>query len=103
MSTQINFVDFLKEMNTEDSWDRLASQYRQAKHEAEMACNRLEEIKTKLIGLMAGDKREGNGVKVVRQECKGNVDYKRVPELLNVDLDKYRKPSYHKFVVTCIN
>lgn len=103
MSTQVNFVEFLKELNTVETWDSLADQYKHAKRELEQAETLLESIKTKLISLMNGDKREGNGLKIVRQECKGNVDYKRVPELLGVDLDEYRKPSYHKFVVTCIN
>lgn len=99
----VNFVDFLKELNTVETWDSLADQYRKAKHDADRALAHLEEVKTKLIGLMYGDKREGNGLRIVRQECKGSVDYKRIPELWSVDLDDYRKPSYHKFVVTCIN
>ncbi|MGD8305127.1 MAG: YqaJ viral recombinase family protein [Ignavibacteria bacterium] len=34
------------------------------------------------------------------QETKGSIDYKSIPEIQNIDLDQYRKPSYTKYVMT---
>lgn len=34
---------------------------------------------------------KGAGVRICRMVSKGNVDYKAIPELKNVDLKKYRK------------
>lgn len=37
-----------------------------------------------------------NGFNIKWVEIKGNVDYKKIPELQNINLDLYRKPSYRR-------
>ena len=52
---------------------------------------REEVIREQLISMCANQDGYGNGVAVKRVERKGNVDYSKIPELSNVDLDLYRK------------
>ena len=47
--------------------------------------------RTQLIESCEGKSMKGGGVTIQRQERKGNVDYKAIPELEGVDLEKYRK------------
>ncbi len=42
------------------------------------------------------------GLKITRSIRKGNVDYKSVPELKGVDLEKYRKNNIETFTVTAL-
>ena len=52
---------------------------------------KLENLKTMII-LKCGNKSvKAGGIVCCRQERKGNVDYKSIPELQGVDLEKYRK------------
>ena len=45
----------------------------------------------KLLGQSV--KIEGAGISIERIERKGSIDYSAVPELKNIDLEKYRKPT----------
>ena len=50
-----------------------------------------DKLKDKLLKLSAGRNVKGFGVSVCFFDKKGAVDYKKIPELRNIDLDKYRK------------
>ena len=49
-----------------------------------------DEAKAQLVGLAAHAKEQGGGVTVNRFWKRGAIDYKRVPELKGVDLERYR-------------
>lgn len=53
--------------------------------EKEKAC------KEQLIALSDGVSCKGNGVKITKYFRQGTIDYKSIPELKDVDLDKYKK------------
>ena len=57
---------------------------------AEHAAEVLEASRQALVALTQHPREQGAGVTVLRFWKAGNVDYKRVPQLQGVDLDRYR-------------
>jgi putative phage-type endonuclease len=52
-----------------------------------------DKLRKELIALSNGRNCKGAGVKISSSIRKGNVDYKSIPVLENIDLEKYRKPK----------
>lgn len=52
-----------------------------------------EEIKKELIAMANGQNSRGAGVQLTKCVRRGNVDYGKIPELQNVDLEAYRKKT----------
>lgn len=77
----------------DDPWHYAAKRFLEAKRAAEKAAEEAETLRKELIELAEGDKVRGAGVTVVKSERIGNVNYKAIPELKGVDLDKYRGKS----------
>ena len=82
----------------DDAWLLITEQYKAANavlKEAEEVYKKAEaeeaRLKQALICMSGGFNTEGNGIKLTRIVTKGRVDYKAIPELENVDLEKYRK------------
>lgn len=68
---------------------------------------RLREIKDQvkqnrnhLIGMCCNQSSRGGGIRILRMVEKGRVDYSRIPELKNVNLDQYRKAPIEKWKIT---
>lgn len=59
------------------------------------------ELREKIIGQMKYNSIRSNGVVITKITKKGSIDYNRIPDLEDMDLELYRKPSssYHKFTV----
>ncbi|MBU0752971.1 MAG: DUF1071 domain-containing protein [Gammaproteobacteria bacterium] len=76
---------------TDPAWQLAAGLYLQAKQEADKAAEALEKARERLVGLASHASENGDGVTVTRFWKQGSVDYKKVPELKGVDLDRYRK------------
>lgn len=55
--------------------------------------DKIKAMAEKLLTDFNALKIEGCGVKIEHQERKGSVDYSAIPELKNVDLEKFRKPG----------
>lgn len=73
--------------------------YSDLSQEIEFLNEKLEAVRKEIIDAAVTngkEKYECFGFKIVKQERKGNIDYKKVPELQGVDLEKYRgkKISY---------
>lgn len=84
-----------------DDFRMAAALYRSLKTEADAIAGKLEEARQALIaGMTSEDVTEFNGVTVTKVVSKGGVDYKKVPELQGVNLDKYRKPDTTSYRVT---
>ena len=73
----------------DSTWAQAAAAYASAKQEAEAAADGLNLARTALVALVVHPREQGAGVAVTRYWKAGNVDYKRVPALKGVDLDKY--------------
>lgn len=63
----------------------------------------LEQLKKnnrqKIIELCQGNNCQGFGVKVLKKNISGRVDYSQIPELQNVDLNKYKKKPLESWVI----
>lgn len=87
-------------IRTDPDWEQAAAIFLRLKFEADQAASRLDEAKTRLIGLAAHSSEKGGGVQVTRYWKAGSVDYKKLPQLAGVDLEKYRAPSREEVRVT---
>lgn len=74
-------------------WEELAIRWRDA-NRARLEAEKEEDAVRKLLIEAAGDKScRGGGIKVTRFSKAGNIDYKSIPNLKDIDLEKYRKPD----------
>lgn len=80
-----------RDMTLSASWNASALGYKTTCEEIK----RLEEIKEnyrkELINLCGDESGFGNGIKVMKKNVKGRVNYEAISELKNIDLEKYRK------------
>jgi hypothetical protein len=60
-----------------------------------------EELRKELIFLSGESNSKGAGISLCQVVRKGSVDYSKIPELKEVDLDKYRKDSISSWRITC--
>lgn len=61
---------------------------------------RKEDLKNQLINMYEGENCEGEGIKLSKVVSKGTVDYKSIPELVGIDLEKYRKKPTEYWKIT---
>lgn len=81
-------IEFQKKALIEElseRWYKFSSQLKEAK-------KLVEQVEDEIIKT-CGHEYEGCGLRVLEVERKGSVDYTAIPELKNIDLDQYRKPS----------
>src|SRR5208282_4965781 len=83
-------------------WQVVAELYVAAKYRADEIALIVEETKTKLIALAKHNRESGCGVIVTRYWKAGNIDYKRVPQLVGVDLELYRGKAKEEVRVTVV-
>ena len=77
-----------------------ATEYARLKAEADVAGERLDAAKARLIALAVHNSESGAGVTVTRYWKRGSVDYKKVPQLAWVDLKQYRGRDREEVRVT---
>jgi putative phage-type endonuclease len=76
----------------DSEWLSAAAAYLKLKRASDELSAKTDAAKSRLVGLASHAKEQGGGVTVTRYWKRGGVDYKRIPELENVDLEKYRGP-----------
>lgn len=82
------------------AWAQAAAEYVRLKASAEAVAAELEAAKGRLVALAEHTSEQGCGVTVTRFLKAGSVDYKKVPELAGVDLDRYRGAAREEVRVT---
>jgi putative phage-type endonuclease len=82
------------------AWGEAAAAFVAAKREADSADEALDAARQRLVDLAMHPRETGCGISVVRLWKAGNVDYKRIPELMGVDLDRYRGKGREELRVT---
>lgn len=95
------YKSILDEIEPEDplpEWDdpetvMIMEQRIEAEENAKRWKERSEELKELLVERSQGAEFRCLGKKVMLKTREGNIDYKAVPELKGVDLEKYRKPA----------
>ena len=83
--------DFIK--RTDQEWLDLEQQWQAVNHELKSLEEKEKELRSHLISLSGNRSSIGSNLKVMKYPRKGSVNYREVPELNGVNLDKYRKPS----------
>jgi putative phage-type endonuclease len=71
-------------------WLEAAAAYLEVKARYDGLGTAYDEAKARLIALATHPKEEGAGVTVTKFWRRGNIDYKRMPELADVNLERYR-------------
>lgn len=90
--------DFIE--RDDDIWHHLAMKWRLIKISIEELEKEELELRNNLIFLTGGLNAKGAGISLNQVTRKGNVDYSKVPELMHVDLDKYRKDPTTSWRIT---
>ncbi len=84
----------------DDGWRAAAEAYIAAKSQAETTTAALDAAKAELIALTSHASESGAGVKVTHFRKQGAVDYKKIPELKGIDLERYRGQDREEVRVT---
>ncbi len=87
-------------IRTDPEWLDAAREYIAAKKLADDTAVELESLKQRLLGLAQHRSEQGGGVSVSRYWKAGAIDYKKVPELAGVDLERYRGAEREEARVT---
>src|SRR5690606_33143371 len=70
------------------------------KRAADEYAAKYDELRKQIIGDYKNYSRvRAHGVDVIKVKKSGNVDYKSIPVLKGIDLEKYRKPGREEFQV----
>ena len=80
-------------LREDEEWMQLAKEWIEISKIEE----RKEEIRKRLIAMSGQLNTMGGGIKLSKIPRKGNVDYKSIPEIQNIDLEKYRKPNIETY------
>ena len=75
----------------DEDFIRLASEWGNLTKQLALLEKKEKEYRAALIAKADGHNAKGNGISLTKIVRKGTVDYKKVPELIGVDLEAYRK------------
>jgi hypothetical protein len=89
-----------KVMREDAAWQAAAKGYLALKAEADAVADKLDAAKAALVELAKHPSETGSGVTVTRFWKQGSVDYKKVPELAGVELERYRGKAREEVRVT---
>ena len=95
-----NFISKKHEGRTDEIWLHLADEYKDLDLQEKMIKKRKEQVKKSLIGMCATQNSTGGGIHLEKCVRKGSVLYSEIPELKNVDLDKYRDEPIEYWKIT---
>jgi len=76
-----------------DYWLALETSYLEYEQKANEYAKLRDETRQKLIEESNGLNIEGNKIRLAHINSRGSVQYELIPELKDIDLDQYRKPS----------
>ena len=82
-----------KDMNGNLSWNEYAKMYQEVTASIKTLENKKEMVRKKLIELCEGESSQGHGLKALNMMIKGRIAYDEIPEIMVIDLEKYRKAS----------
>lgn len=80
-------------MNDNLDWAEYAKMYRETDAAIKALEDKKDYLRKKLIEMCGDQSCTGTGIKVIKTLVKGRVAYDEIPEIKNIDLDKYRKNS----------
>lgn len=83
----------LMDKSSDFTWQNYASIYQEADTMIKELEKKKEQAKKQLVEMCADQNCIGSGLRVIKTIMRGRVDYDIIPELKDVDLNKYRKDS----------
>jgi len=83
--------DYLE--RNDDLWNKCASEWKNVVEEMKSLEKQEEDLRKQLIFLSGESNTKGGGISLCQITRKGHVDYQKIPQIKNIDLDIYRKPS----------
>ena len=86
-----------------EAWNILSDEYKRLSNRIDEDKKRQEEIKDLLLEISSGKNAQGNGISLQKIERKGIIDFKLIPEIKNVDLEKFRKPGSSFWKISEVN
>jgi putative phage-type endonuclease len=89
-------------LRDDSDWADAARAFTAAKVQADQAAEVLETMRQRLVDLARSPRESGEGVNVVKLWKQGNVEYKKIPELQGIDLDRYRGKGREEVRVTVV-
>lgn len=85
----------------DQEWEECALMWKSLSSSIKRLQEKEEKIREKLVNLSGGYNSKGAGVSLCQIQRKGNIDYSRIPELKNIDLDAYRKNDSVYWKIQC--
>lgn len=86
--------------NDSDAWVSKAGEYKSLENAIKDLERRKEGLRKDLLSMTNGMSTMGAGLRIAKILEKGRVDYNRIPELMGVNLDAYRKEPITKWRFT---
>jgi putative phage-type endonuclease len=84
----------------DDEWYRAVIDYKEACKKIDWWTQQKEESRDLLIGMSGNQNSIGGGIRLQKIVKKGFIEYSRIPELQNIELDTYRKPCTEYWKIT---
>ena len=91
------------EIRSEDSWEKFASEWISTYRQLKDLEGKEKRLRDSIISMCEKRNSIGGGIKVTRSIRSGTVDYSSIPELQNVQLEKYRKKPVEYFRISAMS
>jgi putative phage-type endonuclease len=104
----------LRDFEGDPDWKNICQLYKENKHMLELYEKKDKALREEIVSLTKGASAMGNGLKVLKSDCEGRIDYDKAIddftadlkrlfpnfEIPIIDLERYRKPSTTRFRFT---
>lgn len=87
---------------SDELWNIYANQWKEVTQQMKDLEKLEKELRNEIIYLSGELNSKGAGISLCQIQRKGNVDYSKIPELKNVNLDDYRKDSINTWRISCL-
>ncbi len=92
----------MKEMSSQN-WKSLADEYKKLDSQSKECERRKDEIKDLLMQISNSENATGHGISLQRIERKGIIPYSSIPQIKEMDLEGFRKPSTFSWRISDLN
>lgn len=95
-----NFIELNNSIRDDRDWLQLAGEYKSLKADDKKRKKRMEQIKDALVSMSETACSTGGGLTVEKCVRKGAIQFLEIPEVRDLDLEKYRGESVEYWKVT---
>lgn len=89
------------ESRSDEFWSLAASEWCQINEQMKALESKEKKIRDALISMCNKKNSVGAGIKITRSMRKGNVDYSAIPELKEIEIERYRKNPIECYKISC--